>query len=253
MLPAEGPRMLSAQWASPDVYLVFSEPLAASSVAAQRFVVALSDGSRVVPVAASFAPASEADELHTVRLRLPPDVLRSPDGGPPDGGQDVDHTQNPIVPISVTLTGMLHTSEGTAIEGLSAAVSTSEIARPVWAQWLLPAVGRCSGYAQVVRLYFSRPLPSSPQATEAAAPGAGPTVVKVASTQFRGTLQTGKSQAPAGFDDLDGESSQPRVDNVLDLCFEQPAKVAVVEVSSDGVHPLQPPVSVAVAGVSLRR
>ncbi len=303
---AQAHQIVSAQWVvdevgPPHIYLVFSAPLDASSLDPRRFVVALSDGTRALPEAASFAPASEVDELHTVRLRLPAEIVAAASnstrdspvsnaftGSGPDthsgGGttpadrdtpgegngsstrevlavqegdagrqpntQDDRRVEKPdtqpsapvdarllVTPVSVTLAGILHTQSGDVVEGLSSTVApATAIARPVWAQWMLPEPGRCAGHAQVVRLYWSQPLPAD-----------GPVFLGEASAMAEhlvATLQTGKSHRPAGFDDVIGERAatghSPRVDNVLDLCFDQPAKVAVVEVRSDGVHRFDP-------------
>jgi len=229
--------------------VVFSSPLDASSLAPQRFVVALSDGTRQIPEVASFAPASESDELRTVALRLSP---AEKDVSTHESNQA---TTLPAVPVSVTLIGILHTASGEVVEGLSAAVwTTTEVAKPVHAVWLMPGPGRCEGYPQAVRLYWSKPLPVQNSAWWS--PENPDAVVAAMAPEFVATLQAGQQQRPVAVDDMEREAGErshnPRVDNVLDLCFDQPARASVIEVRSDGVHPLEPPVSVEVEGVALR-
>ncbi|MGB1016005.1 MAG: hypothetical protein ACPG4T_17850, partial [Nannocystaceae bacterium] len=261
-VPVSTPRIVSAQWVvspagPPALYVVFSSPMDASSLAPQRFVVALSDGTRQIPEVASFAPASESDELRTVALRLYAGEKDVPAHNPEATEPQASGAAPPktSVPVSVTLIGILHTASGEVVEGLSAAVeATSEVAKPVHAEWMMPGPGRCEGYPQAIRLVWSKPLPAGARPWWSGEdPGAS---VAAMAGKFVATLQTGQQQQPVAFDDIyneiGGGSHGARVDNVLDLCFDKPARVGVIEVRSDGVHPLEPPVSVAVEGISLR-
>lgn len=196
------------------VYLVFSRPLDPVSLAPHRFVLALPDGQRVTPVGAFLGPAQERDELCTVAL-LMSDARKSP---------------APALPISVTVTGLIHDRDGRVLEGLSADVASQS--RPVFAvrAEAVATTTACRGFDHAVRVTWSAPVVRPEGAP-------WPQVALLEQTPV----------APQGVDDVD----EPGDDNVVDFCLRGPGNPRWIDLPQGVVTDLRG-VAAAKAGLAIQ-
>ncbi|MBL9106497.1 MAG: hypothetical protein JNL82_36575 [Myxococcales bacterium] len=183
------------------VYLVFSRPIDAISLAPHRFVLALPDGQRVTPVGALLGPAQERDEHCTALLLV----------------SDARSQKTPLEPISVTVTGLVHDRDGRVLEGLSADVSPRS--RPVFAvrAEAVATTTTCAGYDHAVRVYWSAP------------------VTRPDTAPWPQVALEATPTAPQGVDDVD----EPGADNVVDYCLRGPGNPRWIDLPPGAVVDLR--------------
>lgn len=192
------------------VYLLFSRPIDPLSLAPQDFVLALANGSRVMPVGAFLSAGAEPGEGRSVAL-----LLAEPPRPAAEAGKPVTP---PADPISVTIAGLLHDVEGRVLEGLSVDVVSRE--RQVFPVRAEQAAGfGCRGYEQAVRVFWSAPVRRP--VDDAAMP--------------RVLRMDGKRTPADAVDDQDDVAD----DAVLDFCLRGPAVATEIDLPANTAEDLR--------------
>jgi hypothetical protein len=200
------------------VHLLFSRPIDPMSLTPQDFVLALSSGSRVMPVGAFLSAGAEPGESRSVAL-----LVAEPPRPAAEAGKPVSP---PAEPISVTITGLLHDAEGRVLEGLSIDVVPRE--RPVFPVRAETAAGLgCRDYVQAVRVFWSAP------------------VHRPATAPMPQIVRTDGKQGPADAADDDDDTAD---DAVLDFCLRSPATGLRIELPAGAAADLR---GAPTAGASL--